>query len=170
MDFDWSLMVGRELTIEREIDVMDIDKSIKIIEATQRQIEQAVQIGIENATSKIIDKLESLMDDYGVSGLKKDIRVNSFHLGFEIEVEGFVAIFVENGTGIKGEWTPHPVDPWDYDINDHNVKGWVYLGEDGKYRRTLGMPSRPYFYHLVEWIRSYGIIAREINKMLRRLK
>lgn len=58
------------------------------------------------------------------------------------------AKFVEFGTGIVGERSPHPnssIIGWKYDVNEHGEKGWFYF-RDGEWYWTKGMPSRPFMY------------------------
>lgn len=58
------------------------------------------------------------------------------------------AKFVEFGTGIVGEHSPHPntsIVGWKYDANEHGEKGWFYF-RDGEWHWTKGMPSRPFMH------------------------
>ena len=75
------------------------------------------------------------------------------------------AVFVEFGTGIVGKGSPHP-DPqgWQYDVNNHGDKGWVYFDDvRGKFRWTKGFRSRPFMYNTArELERECGRIAREV--------
>lgn len=60
------------------------------------------------------------------------------------------AKFIEFGTGIVGAQSPHPESTqynWKYDINNHGESGWWYMGNDGKYHWTKGMPSRPFMHN-----------------------
>lgn len=67
------------------------------------------------------------------------------------------APFVEFGTGIVGQGSPHPnpqpvvgqngVTYSSYDQNNHGDDGWFYIGDDGKRHWTKGMPSRPFMYN-----------------------
>lgn len=80
------------------------------------------------------------------------------------------AVFVEFGTGIKGQTNPHPdvaILGWNYDVNNHGDLGWWYPTDEsdpnptkhtcknGKtYAWTKGMPSRPFMYNTAEILRS----------------
>ena len=67
------------------------------------------------------------------------------------------AAFVEFGTGIIGQQTPHPqaATMWKYDVNQHGEEGWVYsvsrVSETGEmsvfFRRTAGYISRPFMWN-----------------------
>lgn len=58
------------------------------------------------------------------------------------------AVFVEFGTGVKGQNNPHPEpEGWKYDTNQHGEEGWWYWGEwDSNWHWTQGMPSRPFMW------------------------
>jgi len=72
------------------------------------------------------------------------------------------ACFVEFGTGVMGEGSPHPSLPWAYDINNHGEAGWTYFDEnEGRFRWTKGMPSRPFMFNTA---RELERIAPEIAK------
>lgn len=169
-NWDYSMMLDKNLTIERDLDIFDGATAKLMLNKLQSDINKAIADGIEDSVLKIIAKLNRLLDGYGVSGLKSQVNYNIFYKGFEISVDGDVALFVEFGTGIVGSNNPHPVDPWQYDVNGHGEKGWRYQDDSGTWRITSGMKSRPYFNDLIEWIQSYGIVARSINKRLRALK
>ena len=75
------------------------------------------------------------------------------------------APFVEWGTGIEGQQSPHPdtsIVGWKYDINDHGEKGWFYF-KDGTWHWTKGMPSRPFMYETGRELRKIVVkIAKEV--------
>lgn len=65
------------------------------------------------------------------------------------------AIYVEYGTGIIGESSPHPeaAGKWDYDVNGHGISGWVYKSDvDGEFHWTQGFISRPFMYNTLRWL------------------
>jgi len=72
------------------------------------------------------------------------------------------AAFVEFGTGVMGQGSPHPEKPWAYDVNEHGEAGWVYYDErEERFRWTKGMPSRPFMYNTAIELESR---ARQIAK------
>lgn len=75
------------------------------------------------------------------------------------------AKFVEFGTGVVGERSPHPdtsIIGWKYDVNEHGEKGWFYFRE-GEWHWTKGMPSRPFMYETSMELRHEIVkTAREI--------
>ena len=78
------------------------------------------------------------------------------------------AKFVEYGTGIVGQYDPHPYPPsgWVYDSNAHGVEGWWYYNEnDGQVHWTQGMKHRPFMYNTArELDRNKKQIAKEVLK------
>lgn len=74
------------------------------------------------------------------------------------------AAYVEFGTGVVGQQSPHPTMPWQYDVNGHGQAGWHYYDE-GRMRWTKGMPSRPYMYLTASALAKEMVrIAREVFK------
>jgi hypothetical protein len=65
-----------------------------------------------------------------------------------IKADSWYAMYVEFGTGIVGANSPHPdAQGWQYDVNGHGDKGWVYMGDDGNWHWTKGQKSRPFMYN-----------------------
>ena len=78
------------------------------------------------------------------------------NIGF-IRVDCDYAVFVEFGTGVRGKASPYPGDvikqvAYRYGDGTHYVMlndgrvGWFYPADDGTYKFTEGMPSRPFMY------------------------
>lgn len=61
-----------------------------------------------------------------------------------------LAKIVEYGIGIRGENTnPKPSeDEWEYDVNKHGEKGWLYVDSNGNMQWTRGYEGRLIFYQL----------------------
>lgn len=87
------------------------------------------------------------------------------------------AAYVEIGTGVVGEGSPHPTHPWAYDVNNHGQAGWWYPTDatdpnptkkpykDGYIAWTKGMPSRPFMQMTsVELRDKLGEIVKEAFK------
>lgn len=58
----------------------------------------------------------------------------------------------EFGTGIVGSQNPHVDEAlvksgWQYDINEHGEKGWIYPKKDGTFGWTKGQPAQKKFYY-----------------------
>ena len=186
MAMDWTdVKDGKEIIITRNLSLDSVAKTSRELKLLQKDIDNAIEKGIQDSVIKIKEKLITILVKYGISVLEKDIKITTYKLGFEIELASESAAFIEYGTGIVGQNSPHPEDPWPYDINKHGARGWMapldeldsagvdtgkLIIEGKPYARTRGMPSRPYFWELQKWIASYGIVTRSINKRLRSLK
>jgi HK97 gp10 family phage protein len=82
-----------------------------------------------------------------------------------IRADAYYAIYVEFGTGVVGKQSPHPnPNGWQYDVNNHGDKGWVYYDdENDKFRWTKGFKSRPFMYNTARQLeKECARIAREV--------
>lgn len=145
-----------------KVSLSNIDEAIRLVEEYEKSLEEKIQKllqlladeGAEIARAKIIsigayedgDLLASLQGLMYKEGNKAFVIADCKH-----------AAFVEFGTGVVGANKPHPdiPVPWAYDSNSHGEDGWYYYDEDqGRYRFTKGMPSRPFMYETAEELRS----------------
>lgn len=93
---------------------------------------------------------------------------------FFIVADSEHAVYVEFGTGQLGEegGYPYPFPEginWDYNSGEQIIQlstgeyGWFYPMDDGTWRFTQGMPSRPFMYETsLELMQSVVKIAKEI--------
>ena len=98
----------------------------------------------------------------------------SLQAGF-VKVSSDHAAFVEFGTGVVGMANPHQNGEylskaaWDYAsgkeiffTGDGRI-GWNYPTDDGEFRFTEGMPSRPFMYETaLELERGFSRMAKEV--------
>ena len=153
--------------------VKELRKYKKDIEAkTIRLVQRLTDYGAEVARVKIVS-----MDAYysgellsGVAGYYSP----GLNAGF-VMVTSDHAAFVEFGTGIVGDAAQHPnaeylaKAAWDYasgtkifTTQDGRV-GWFYPTDDGGFRFTEGMPSRPFMYETaLELQRTFPRMAQEV--------
>lgn len=142
----------RKITLD--LSTRDINRAIRDLKRYKRELNKKVSLLIETLT------------DYGVDVAKAQIReLGAWYTGeLESSITGYFsptvgagvikagspyAVFVEFGTGIVGQTSPHP-DPkdWQYDINKHGEDGWIYFNErDGRWHWTKGVESRPFMYN-----------------------
>lgn len=165
------------------IDLDNIQIGITELEKYSEEIDQALEDALAEIASKIEKRIQSELSGYGLGGstITNDINIEFYDDGISISINNDHWLFVEYGTGIKGESSPHP-NPleWEYDTNAHGVKGWWYpttesdpnrvkrVGADGNlYAWTQGMPSRPFFYK--SYLYARRIATRTVNKHLRRI-
>jgi hypothetical protein len=168
--------MANDIVVDLDLDyLLGYKHGFDIIE---RDLNLALQIGIQNSANKIHKKLIANMAKYGVTKLVPFIKMSFDSSSLSIEVFedtgkggecNNVAAFIEYGTGIVGAGQPHPKFPWAYDVNDYGTDGWLYLDSNNKLHWTMGTKAKPYMYDTVEWIRSYGIFAREVNAALKKL-
>ena len=86
------------------------------------------------------------------------------------------AVFVEFGTGVRGKASPYVGDAinkvaYRYGDGTHYVMlsdgrvGWFYPADDGTWKFTEGMPSRPFMYETAQELRRrFPEMAREVFK------
>ncbi len=158
----------RKITLD--LSTRDINRAIRDLKRYKRELNKKVSLLIKTLT------------DYGVDVAKAQIReLGAWYTGeLESSITGYFsptvgagvikagspyAVFVEFGTGIVGQTSPHP-DPkdWQYDINKHGEDGWIYFNErDGRWHWTKGVESRPFMYNTArELERECMRIAKEV--------
>ena len=153
--------------------VKELEQYKKDVEAKTRLLAQRLtDYGAELVRVKIVSmgayysgELLSGVDGYYSPSLNAGfIRVTSDHVAF-----------VEFGTGVVGQGSPHnngeylAKAAWQYasgskifTTKDGRV-GWIYPTDDGGFRFTEGMPSRPFMYETaLELQRSFPRIAKEV--------
>lgn len=97
-------------------------------------------------TGDLRDSIHSLAE-----GLAGQIIASSGH-----------AAYVEFGTGIVGAYSPHPTLPWIYDINGHDINGWVYYKND-RFYWTAGQPAKPFMHNTAKQLaKEAPKIAKEV--------
>ncbi len=162
------------------LDPKSVEKAIKELNAYKKEVEtktvalaqRLTDLGAEIVRMKIVSmgayssgELLSGVDGYFSPSLNAGfIRVTSDHVAF-----------VEFGTGVVGQQNPHQNGEylskasWGYatgskifTTQDGRV-GWIYPTDDGGFRFTEGMKSRPFMYETaLELERQYMQIAKEV--------
>ena len=161
------------------LDPKSVDKAIKELNAYKKEVEtktvalaqRLTDLGAEIVRMKIVSmgaydsgELLSGVDGYFSPSLNAGfIRVTSDHVAF-----------VEFGTGVVGDGTYTNGEylskaSWGYatgskifTTQDGRV-GWIYPTDDGGFRFTEGMKSRPFMYETaLELERQYMQIAKEV--------
>lgn len=137
--------------------------------------EKLSERGVEIARVQIAD-LDAIFTGELIQSLHSEYK-GSVQYGaiFAVVADSSHAVFVEFGTGQRGEDKPYPYPlpegvSWDYNvgktIRQNPVTGryfWFYPGQDGKWHYTEGMPSRPFLHNTsMELLREIPKIAKEI--------
>ena len=140
----------------------------KTIELAQR----LTDLGAEIVRIKIVEMGAYYSGELlsGVSGYFSP----TLNTGF-VRVTSDHAAFVEFGTGVVGQANPHKNGEylskasWGYATGSKifttkdGKTGWIYPTDDGGFRFTEGMPSRPFMYETAKELESrYKQIAREV--------
>lgn len=132
-----------------------IQSAIKQLEAYKKDLNRKCQLLVEALTAKGIDIAKFHVQNLGAFYTGElEASIGGYYspsLGVGIIYAGsWYACYVEFGTGLVGQQSPHPEasqSGWVYDVNNHGEVGWIYFNErDGKYHWTTGMPSRPFMY------------------------
>lgn len=162
------------------LDPKSVEKAIKQLNDYKQEVEtkttalaqKLTELGAEIVRMKIVEmgayysgELLSGVGGYFSPTLNAGfIRVTSDHVAF-----------VEFGTGVVGQANPHKnaeymaLASWGYVTGSKifttkdGKTGWVYPTDDGGFRFTEGMPSRPFMYETaLELERQYMQIAKEV--------
>lgn len=158
----------RKITLD--LSTRDINRAIRELQRYKKELNEKVSRLIETLT------------DYGVDVAKAQVReLGAWYTGeLESSITGYFsptvgvgvikagspyAVYVEFGTGIVGQTSPHP-DPkdWQYDINKHGEDGWIYFNErDDRWHWTKGFESRPFMYNTARELEKECVrIAKEV--------
>lgn len=166
------------MDIEIELTKESLAAAIKKLESykkdlaakTQKLIETLTENGVGIARFELVN-----MDAIDTSELYNS--VNSYYsallnAGF-IRVNCDYAVFVEFGTGVNNGKYPSTetlskVD-WKYGSGEHifttkdGRTGWFYPADNGEYRFTEGMDSRPFMYNTAKALRNdFPRLAKEV--------
>lgn len=166
--------------IQVKLDPKSIADAIKELEAYKKEIETKARLLVQKLTEfgaeivriKIVEMGAVYSGELlsGVSGYFSP----SLNAGFVRVTSDHVA-FVEFGTGVVGQANPHvngeylSKAAWQYatgakifTTKDGKV-GWIYPTDDGGYRFTEGMQSRPFMYETaLELQREFPRIVKEV--------
>lgn len=167
-------------TIRVELSPKGVANAIKELEAYKKEVETKAKLLVQRLTDMGADlvrvKIVSMGAYYsgellsGVSGYYSP----ALNAGF-VKVTSDHVAFVEFGTGVVGQSATHPnaeylakaawgyaTGPKIFTTKDGRV-GWIYPTDDGGYRFTEGMASRPFMYETaLELQREFPRIAREV--------
>ena len=150
-----------------------IDAAIKEMQAYQEQLtnkcrilaQRVAEIGVEIARVNIAD-FDAIYSGELFSSIRAEYSGSvPDGASWLVITDCPWAAYVEFGTGIVGQESPHPdtsIVGWKYDVNQHGDMGWDYF-KDGEWHWTKGMPSRPFLYQTGMDLRErIEEIAREV--------
>ena len=167
-------------TIQVQLDPRSIDRAIKELNLYQKDVEKKskqlvqrlVDLGANVARVKIMEMGAFYSGELlsGVGGYFSPL----LNCGW-VKVTNDHAAFVEFGTGVVGLSNPHKNGEylskasWAYATGrtifttKDGRTGWYYPTDDGEYRFTEGMKSRPFMYETaLELQRTFPKVAMEV--------
>lgn len=175
----------RQITIT--LDPKSIDKAIKELEQYKAEIKAKTEMLVSKLVDKGVDIAKMSLLSYGayqtgdlfnsIDGEVAESKTGKL-IGY-VRVCADYVVYVEFGTGVVGDKSPHPdaqdLD-YDYDVNDHGEDGWFYPYDNRrahKYRFnpatkreqpwTAGEPAKPFMYDTSLYLRDILIsTAKEV--------
>ena len=157
------------------LDPKSIDAAIKKLEEYQKGIDEKMGQLVRLLTNLGLEKARDLVPiDTGVA--------QASIIGYVDEAEGVGIIraggyckYIEFGTGVKGQNSKHPspeylaIMRWAYNsgatifTTKDGREGWYYPADDGTWKFTEGMPSRPFMYETAQYLRKEANrLAKEV--------
>lgn len=160
-----------------DIELSGLDDVFSLLNSLDEEtLSRALHHGLEEGLQKIAGAAKMLcpvnkLSGASASGLKNSIktRINMGKGGNmvgEVYVGKQYGVFVEMGTGPKGEQSHAGVNPEWLSKVTYSPKGWVYPTDDGEFRHTLGQPARPFLYPAYRSEKHK--VADEIRRAIRR--
>ena len=136
--------MGVTISVEGLEDVLDALESL-----TEKELFEAAKPGMRRGLKLIQEDAQANCPvDTGElrEKIKTRVRIDKNALTGEVYSGAPHGIYVEMGTGPKGEKKHDGVNPeWGQQVT-YRTSGWVYPTEDGGFRFTRGMPARPFLY------------------------
>lgn len=158
--------------IEFDLTPASIDNAIRQV----RELREQLQAAMGELVRRLIDEGVQIarmqlvaMDcfDTELEGSIQGYYVPGWRMGW-IYTDAPYAIFIEYGTGVVGQDSPHPGlgdSEWNtpvvnmngktydrYDSQGHGERGWVFIGRDGQRHWTKGAVSKPFMYATYQWL------------------
>ncbi len=147
------------------LDPKSIDAAIAELEKYKKSLEYKVDQLVHLLTNLGIEKARDLVPiDTGVAQASI-VGYVSDEDGIGIIRAGGYCKYIEFGTGVKGQNSKHPspeylaIMKWAYNsgatifTTKDGREGWYYPADDGTWRFTEGMPSRPFMYETAQYLR-----------------
>lgn len=157
------------------LDPNSIDDAIKQLEDYQKSIDEKMEQLVRLLTTLGLEKARDLVPiDTGVA--------QASIIGYVDEAEGVGIIraggyckYIEFGTGVRGQNSQHPskeylaIMRWAYNsgatifTTKDGREGWYYPADDGTWKFTEGMPSRPFMYETAQYLKKEANrLAKEV--------
>lgn len=138
----------------------------------------------ETFVAEKANELVRLLKELGVEKAKELVPIDTGQaqasiIGYMDENKGIIQAggyckYIEFGTGVRGQNSQHPspeylaIMQWAYNsgatifTTKDGREGWYYPTDDGGYRFTEGMPSRPFMFETAQYLkREASRLAKE---------
>lgn len=157
------------MQIKIDLSADSLSKALDRLEGYRKKVSDADETIVQTLTESGTEQAKEFamyMNAYDSGALVNGIVGRTFGKTGEIAATAPHSAVVEFGTGVMGKGSQHPnpgLAGWKYDVNNHGESGWWYLGDDGEWHWTKGMPSRPYMYDTAQILReSIPYVAKEV--------
>lgn len=167
-------------TISVRLDAKSIKRAVKELEKYKKDIEKKAKALVQRLSDLGADiarvKIVSMGANYSGALLSSvsGFYSSTLNIGY-VKITNDHAAFVEFGTGVVGQANPHrngeylSKAAWQYatgpkilTTQDGRI-GWIYPTDDGGFRFTEGMKSRPFMYETaLELQQEFPRLAREV--------
>ena len=154
-----------------DIELSGLDDVFSLLDRFDEDgLEDALRAGLGSGLQKIAGAAKMLCP-VDTGSLRNSIKTRMTFDGEgalvgEVYVGKQYGVFVEMGTGPKGEQSHAGVNPEWLSKVTYSPKGWVYPTDDGEFRHTLGQPARPFLYPAYRSEKNK--VADEIRRAIRR--
>lgn len=166
--------------IQIKLDPKSVENAINEIRAYQKEVETKAQLLVQRLTDYGADIVRIKIVDMGAVYSGELLSgVNGYFSPLlnagVVKVTSDHVAFVEFGTGVVGQQNPHTNGEylskaaWGYATGQkifttkNGKVGWIYPTDDGGFRFTEGMKSRPFMYQTaLELQREFPRMAKEV--------
>lgn len=150
----------RKISLDRD----DIKKTIQDLSRMSKEI-KSLPNNIENILDQAVDYCRSItpVSDKQGNHLRDNVYWEKTPTGYRIVQEGENVLYVEFGTGEKGEKNPRPNGigyGWEYGVGKHifttvdGRRGWFYPTDETytSFKFTQGQPANMQMYKTARWL------------------
>ena len=158
-------------TINVTLGTEGINELKQYVQSLQGKLDTVSKKAEERVAEYGRNQLENFAPTMSVDGnMPGNVFVDDDGTMHRVVYAGEDVAYIEFGTGYVGENNPYPDEitlnkaGWQYDVNEHGVKGWVYRRKDtGQYRHSRGMkPEAPVLKAKNETRKAVKVIVREV--------
>lgn len=159
------------ITINVTLGTEGINELKQYVQSLQGKLDTVLKKAEERVAEYGRNQLENFAPTASIDGnMPGRVFVDDDGTMHRVIYAGEDVAYIEFGTGYVGENNPYPDEiilnkaGWDYDVNEHGHKGWVYRRKDnGMYRHSRGMrPEAPVLKAKNETRKAVKVIVKEV--------